>query len=263
MMLPHMRLRQAWLRRAVRDYPLYDPPHRVEERLLSREQAIENLDYFMGVRHRRLADFQAWLRRHFGVTLTPDRDGIKALNRWGNKYAGLLMYHDPAETRPGPYFTFDPRWTDDYAGYNGVFDMGIALGEIIIIHCPRLFWAVDPTWQILPRRSKVLKKSPGMSFQRPELTGCDNPAWSGSTLHDSFFFARQMEGLTTHPRACRYYRIHKGDRRRIRDQFLSGFDATLRDYPKGDPWKLLDEMSMDEYLEMGEAEATREDEHDD
>ena len=40
MLLPHMWLRKFYLRRALRDYPLYDPPHKVEEYLLSREQAI-------------------------------------------------------------------------------------------------------------------------------------------------------------------------------------------------------------------------------
>ena len=66
-----MRLRQKWLRRSLRAYPLYDPPHKIAECLLSREQAIENLDYFLAVRHKRLADFQAWLRRHFWVPSRP------------------------------------------------------------------------------------------------------------------------------------------------------------------------------------------------
>src|ERR1700730_18045000 len=84
MLLPQMWLRKSWLRRALRDYPLYDPPHKVEEYLLSREQAFENFDYFMRVRQQRAAYFQRWLRRYFRVAITPDENGVKALNRWGN-----------------------------------------------------------------------------------------------------------------------------------------------------------------------------------
>lgn len=42
--LPQAYLRRLWLRRALRDYPLYDPPHKVEERLLSKAKAKENFD---------------------------------------------------------------------------------------------------------------------------------------------------------------------------------------------------------------------------
>jgi hypothetical protein len=42
---------------------LYDPPHNVEERLLSREQANEILDYFMRAREQLAASCRDWLRR--------------------------------------------------------------------------------------------------------------------------------------------------------------------------------------------------------
>src|ERR1700730_12144481 len=108
MLLPQMWLRKSWLRRALRDYPLYDPPHKVEEYLLSREQAVENFDYFMRVRQQRAAYFQRWLRRYFRVAITPDENGVKALNRWGNKYAGLLLVAAPTGHPTDCYFTYDP-----------------------------------------------------------------------------------------------------------------------------------------------------------
>jgi hypothetical protein len=94
MTLPHVRLKRLWLRRALRGYPLYDPPHKVEEYLLSRAQAGENFDYFMRVRERRVTFFTDWPRRDFRVVITPDDDGVKALNRWGNRFAGLLLTTD-------------------------------------------------------------------------------------------------------------------------------------------------------------------------
>ncbi len=65
MLLPQVSLRREWLRRALRDYPLYDPPHKIEERLLSKEEALENFDYFMRVRQQRLSYFENWLRQRF------------------------------------------------------------------------------------------------------------------------------------------------------------------------------------------------------
>jgi hypothetical protein len=44
----------------------------------------------MRVRQQRLEFFQNWLRQFFWVALTPNQAGVRALNRWGNKYAGLL-----------------------------------------------------------------------------------------------------------------------------------------------------------------------------
>ena len=152
MLLPQMWLRRVWLRRALRDYPLYDPPHKVEERLLSKEEALENFDYFMRVRQQRLAYFQDWLRRNLCVTLAPNKVGVKALNRWGNKYAGLLLTAGPDGHPNNSYFTYDPPWTGENAGCNVLFDMGIALGEFIIVNCPKLHWALDPLSAMLPRQ---------------------------------------------------------------------------------------------------------------
>lgn len=106
-LLPQMVVRKFWLRRALRGYPLYDPPHKVEERLLSEELAANNFAYFMRVRLDRMAYFQDWLRRYFLVTLTPDTKGVRALSRWGNKYARLLLNVGPTGHPTDSYFTSD------------------------------------------------------------------------------------------------------------------------------------------------------------
>jgi hypothetical protein len=58
MILPQAWLRRMGLRRASRDYPLYDPRHKIEERLLTKEKATENFDYSVRARLQRLAYLQ-------------------------------------------------------------------------------------------------------------------------------------------------------------------------------------------------------------
>jgi hypothetical protein len=251
MLLPQVWLRKLWLQRALRDYPLYDPPHKVEERLLAREQALENFDYFMHVRHQRVAYFRDWLRSYFGVTITPDAKGIKALNRWGNKYAGLLLYERKPSEPTHSYFTYDPPWTGKNAGCNALFDMGVTMGEFIIANCPKLYWAVDPTQELLPRTTRKLKREPGSSFQKPKLAGSDNPTWTAVPLHDAEMFAWQMQrNMTTFEGMQRFCRRHKADRALVRESFLSKFESTLKYYPAFDPNMLRNEMSSGEYLQI-------------
>ncbi len=239
-MLPQAWLRQLYLRSALRGYPLYDPPHKVEERLLSREKAQENFDYFMRVRLDRLAYFRDWLRRYFGVPLTLDEAGMRALNRWGNKYAGLLLLTDADGNRTSSYFTYAPPWTGNNSGCNVVFDMGIALGEAIIANCPKLQWDYDPISAILPREARLLKRSPGMSFQRPMLTGFDNPAARKSPLHDVFIFAAEMHFyMRTFKGIVRYFGSQGMLRHFTRDVLLNDFNAALQDYPSGRPLQAL------------------------
>jgi hypothetical protein len=254
MLLPQAWLRKRSLRRALRDYPLYDPPHKVEERLLTRERATENFDYFMRVRLQRLAYFRDWLRGNFGVAIRLDEKGVKALGRWGNKYAGLLLDYGPGGNPSDSYFTYDPPWTGENAGNNVIFDIGITLGEAMIASCPKLHWDVDPISAILPRTARQLKRERGMSFQRPELTGFDDPVGTASPLHETCIFALQMMStMTTRAGAKRYYSCPSFERKIIREQLLNSFNAVLGDYPAGDPYKLREKMSPEGYLSFVDA----------
>lgn len=256
MLLPQMWLRRRWLRRALRDYPLYDPPHKVEERLLSKEKAAENFDYFMRVRQQRLAYLQNWLRQHFGVTLTPDRAGVRALNRWGNKYAGLLLIAGPDGHPDDSYFTYDPPWTGENAGCNVLFDMGIALGEFIIVNCPKLHWALDPRSAVLPRKTELRKHSPGMSYQKPELTGSDNPVSSFSPLHQVFTFAHEMMLCTiTIEDRMKFHSLPKMHKANLINYLNNIFHNIIKNYPEFDPNGLRKEMSAEEYINLVDSES--------
>jgi hypothetical protein len=136
--------------------------------------------------------------------------------------------------------------------------MGITLGEYLIANCPKLYWDIDPTSPVLPRTAKMRKGESGSSFQRPEVTGSDNPAWGWPPFHYVHSFAHQMMYLTTHPRACRYYRQNKADRRLTRDALLNKFTRAVSDYPTFGIDKIRQEMSLGEYLNLVDMEAEQE-----
>jgi hypothetical protein len=247
MLLPYLWLRKRWLRRAMRNYPLYDPPHKIEERLLSKTQATENFDYFMQVRHQRVTYLQDWLRRNFWVVVTPDTTGVKALSRWANMYAGLLLDKRTTKVSPPSYFTYEPSWTGDNAGCNVLFDTGTMIGEYLIANCPRLRWDVDPISPVLPRTAMMLKRAPGMSFQRPQLAAADNLVWRWSPLHTVYTFANEMNRyVTTFDGLSRFYRRHREDRRRLREHLVTLFENVLAHYPAFGADQLKQELLPDD-----------------
>jgi hypothetical protein len=251
-------LRKRRLERALRDYPLYDPPHKVEERLLSREAAAENFDYFMRVRLDRLAYFRNWLRKQFGYKVSLDEKGIRALCRWGSRYAGLLLAKGPDGHPTMSYFTYDPPWTGENIGNNVVFDMGITFGEAILANCPKLRWEFDTVSAILPSTVKVRKETPGSSFQRPDVSGFENPAYEVPVLHTVREFASSMMLYTTTIEGIkRFHQLPRLSRRSKFEDLVNLYRATLKEYPKGDPAGLLREMGTDEYLKLVDDEVNQ------
>jgi hypothetical protein len=142
--------------------------------------------------------------------------------------------------------------------------MGITLGEAMIASFPKLHWDVDPISAILPRTARQLKREAGMSFQRPELTGFDDPVGTVHPLHEVWVFAYQMAcNMTTFHGINRYYSCPRFIRRNIRDELVNNFSAVRRDYPAGDPYGLRKRMSPAEYLKFVDAEADEESKGDD
>jgi hypothetical protein len=261
------RLSQARLdvERALDDYPLYDPPHKVEERRLPKEKAAENFDYFMRVRMQRVAQLRDWIQQHFAVTVTLDEEGVKVLGRWGNDYAGWLLargaegHPQSPDTHYHPYYAYDPPWTGENAGMNVVFDMGITLGEAIIASCPTLHWDFDPISAILPKTARMLKRTPGLGFQRPMLTGFDNPAYESKPLEVTFYFALHRMNLTTVDGIEKFHDQPRGFKRFDLEQLVRVFKDTLQNYPEGDPYKLRKQMGTQEFLRFVDAESEEED----
>jgi hypothetical protein len=254
------------LERALHDYPPYDPPHKVEERRLPKEKAAENFDYFMRVRMQRVAQFRNWLQQHFAVTVTLDEEGVRALGRWGNDYAGWLLaraaegHPESSDAHYHTYYAYDPPWTGENAGMNVVFDMGITLGEAIIASCPKVHWDFDPISAILPKTARMLKRTPGLGFQRPMLTGFDNPAHQSIPLENVFYFAlHMMQLMTTVEGIEKFHDQPRGFRPLDLEQLVRIFIDTLQNYPEGDPHKLREQMGPQEFLRFVDAESEEED----
>jgi hypothetical protein len=95
----------------------------------------------------------------------------------------------------------------------------------------------------------MLKKSPGMSFQRPLLAGFDDANVTADPLHSVYGFAHQMMLYTrTWDGLKRYYKQPQFVRQNIRWELLRIFKAVLRDYLAGGSDALRDKMSREEYL---------------
>jgi hypothetical protein len=191
---------------------------------------------------------------------------VKALGRWGNDYAGWLLaraaegHPQSPDTYYDTYYAYDPPWTGENAGMNVVFDMGIALGEAIIASCPKLHWDFDPVSAILPKTTKMLKRTPGLGFQRPTLTGFDNPAYQSIPLEVAFYFAlHMMQLMTTVEGIERFYSQPRGFRRLNLEQLVRNFIDTLQNYPEGDPHKMREEMGPQEFLRFVDAESEGDD----
>jgi len=242
------------LRRALEAYPLYDPPHKVEERLLSEELAVENFHYFMGVRLDRVAYVRDWLRQKFGYKVTLDEKGIRALSVWGNKYAGLLLKLRADGYPTSSYFTYDPPWTDENVGHNVLFDLGITLGEAILANCPKLRWQLEPS-HLLPQTSRMLKRTSGMSFQRPQIGGYTNPVYRITPLHQVYMFAFDMLTNTTSVEGIKsFLQQPRFQRRLCLEQSVNFYLGALKEYPEGDPAGLLREMGTEAYLKLSDDE---------
>lgn len=221
------------LRRALEAYPLYDPPHKVEERLLSEELAVENFHYFMGVRLDRVAYVRDCLRQKFGYKVTLDEKGIRALSVWGNKYAGLLLTLRADGYPTSSYFTYDPPWTDENVGHNVLFDLGITLGEAILANCPKLRWQLEPS-HLLPQTSRMLKRTSGMSFQRPQIGGYTNPVYRITPLHQVYMFAFDMLTNTTSVEGIKSFLQQPRFQRRLSlEQSVNFYLGALKEYPEG------------------------------
>jgi hypothetical protein len=141
--LKHWRVRQALV-----NYPLYDVPHKTRERDLPEAQVRENFAYFMRVRHKRLADFQSWLHGNFRYDASLDAAGAEQLSRWIDEYGGGVIDDEPGSM--SIFESYSPTWVDRYAGYNTMIDLGIFMGEFIILKRPKLFWEIYQGHEIEP-----------------------------------------------------------------------------------------------------------------
>lgn len=163
MISPLFWYKHARAQRALKNYPIYDVPHKRAEGELPEREAQENFDYFMRVRLQRLAFFQDWLCRNFSVTASLDGDGVRAVSRWVDDYGGGLIGDDRYVAQI--FDSYQPHWEGRYAGYNVMIDLGIFLGEYLVSKRPRLHWEIYRGHEVEPETIG------GPSYMRPHLGG--------------------------------------------------------------------------------------------
>jgi hypothetical protein len=210
-------------------YPLYDPPHKVEERRLSPDKAEANFDYFMSVRQQRLSDFRSWMESKFGVRLTLDRNGVVALCDWTELY-GDLLYENRNDL--DSYFFYTEPWGGLYAGSNVVFDIATFVGGALIAQCPGLYWDENPFTANDAKLVCILKKDKGSGFQRPSITGFRSPLMSWDPFLEignyisSLILWRTLPNLIAQRKKMTKHRW----REKIINQEIRSFDAKISEY---------------------------------
>lgn len=200
MLRPQYWLRQPKLQRALVDYPVYDPPHKSEERVLPEDKARENFQYFLSVRHERLDFFFGWLERQFGVQASLEGRGLEAFLDWAKDYIALLL---PDKNVGDVFMAYAQPWSGRYAGSNVLFDIGIATGEAIILQRPDLVWCMEwPLVQLqgdqkasrearvrsIQRYEQERKRNKNSGYRRPSLASIKSPAYYAPVFATVFSF---------------------------------------------------------------------------
>jgi hypothetical protein len=159
MLLPKYWLRQQKLGRSLSGYPLYNPPHKAEERILEKEKAVENFQYFLSVRQSRIEFLYNWIRREFGIKLDPGEGNIDELLDWAERYVPVLVPSTNLNQSCDVYYCYSRAWEGEYAGLNAFVDLGALLGELIIRRHPHLSWQMEWSLSDYPSAEQMLDES--------------------------------------------------------------------------------------------------------
>jgi hypothetical protein len=160
---PPMRHFRHWLgearfkRRLAAGYPVYDPPHRGVEMLMTEKDARENYDFFLAQKAGRVENLRRFLAP-FGVSLDFTEQTKAALDHWLAAYAAFLYVHETGSS----FLTRNPEWTDARLSLNVIFDLAIFLGDFAVHESPMLRWEMD----VLKQPGRTRRDD---EFQRPIL----------------------------------------------------------------------------------------------
>jgi hypothetical protein len=174
------------MQRALKEYPLYDPPHKKDESCLPRAKAEENFEYFTNVREQRVAILRDFLKG-FGVDLDFSYRALRELNDWFFTYGGFMIYELTGPSMD-QFMDYDPPWTEEWAGFNTLFDF--FLGEYARnSHDTLTYWAIGPGTQGYPKRGS-------WNFQRPVLVNFPKDDHGDSPFRFVFDYSRNLRQNT-------------------------------------------------------------------
>jgi hypothetical protein len=123
---------------ALTGYPPYSPPVWDPGRSFH-ESAAEYETFFLANKQMRIEALRVFLAK-FGVALSADEDGLRAISAWCPRYADLLVDGLESDAVADAYRYFESPWTGPLLGLSPIFDLGIYSGECILSHNPKLKW---------------------------------------------------------------------------------------------------------------------------
>jgi hypothetical protein len=150
---------ESRLRRALAEYPVYEPPHQGIEMLMGEREARENFEFFMSSRTERIEHLRELLAP-FGLSLAFSDEAKIALDAWIARYAAFLYVEESGSS----YLTRNPPWRGPRAGFNVIFDLATFLGEFAIHESANLRWEMHTDVPSGLRRQDE-------SYQRPAIAG--------------------------------------------------------------------------------------------
>ena len=123
------------VRRALRGYPVYKPPHEGIAMLMPDVQARANFEYFVSQRAVRTEALRRFLSQ-FGVSLDFSEVTKSLLDAWLASYGAFLYV---SENRSS-YHSRLPAWEGARLGLNVIHDLAGFLGDFAIQESPGLHW---------------------------------------------------------------------------------------------------------------------------
>jgi hypothetical protein len=159
------------LRRTLRGYPVYGPPHDGIEMLMPEADARANFDYFLSQRAARTEALRRFLEA-FGVSLAFSATAKSSLDAWLARYGAFLYVHEKGSS----YLSHLPAWEGARLGLNVIHDLAVFIGDFAIQESAGLRWEMNtdvPTG--LQRQYE--------SFQKPMIAGFPyRPRWQFDPL---------------------------------------------------------------------------------
>jgi len=73
-----------------------------------------------------------------------DDAGLAAVSAWGPGNAGSLVANLRDDKTHRIFFEVPEPWTEQWRGFNVIFDLGLFLGESLIARSPHLHWVYQP-----------------------------------------------------------------------------------------------------------------------
>ncbi|WP_400771525.1 hypothetical protein [Methylosinus sporium] len=132
------RKRRREVSRALEGYPIYSPPYPGDR--IKKKQGEENYAYFLANKSFRIESVFAFLRK-FSIECDWSENDIVKVGDWLWEYGEFLLPRDDSADYIMSAAYYDPPLIGDFIGMNIVTDIGVFLGDYLVLKSRgRLYW---------------------------------------------------------------------------------------------------------------------------